>query len=67
MEARMFDEIIVGLAALEDRIAAINARPLPLHDLKYAKAELKTKPVRSRKLIGKLRSLKSKPSKSMAS
>jgi hypothetical protein len=62
MEAGMFDKIIVGLAALEARIAAINAQPLPLQDLKYAKAELKTKPVRSRKLIGKVRSLKSKTS-----
>lgn len=60
METRMFDEIIVGLAALEDRIAAINSRPLPRLDLKYAKAELKAMPERRRKRIGKIRMVKPK-------
>ncbi|MFC5760241.1 MULTISPECIES: hypothetical protein [unclassified Rhizobium] len=58
MEPRMFDEIMVGLAALEAEIAAINARPLPATDLKYAKAQLKAKPVRVRKRLGKAKTPK---------
>jgi hypothetical protein len=58
MEARMFDEIMVGLAALEAEIAAINARPLPLLDLKYAQAQLKVRPPKVRKRLGKTRTTK---------
>ena len=58
METRMFDEIIVGLAALEAEIAAINARPLPLMDLKYAQAELKARPAKVRKRLGKAKATK---------
>jgi hypothetical protein len=54
----MFDEIMVGLAALEAEIAAINARPLPATDLKYAKAQLKAKPVRVRKRLAKAKTPK---------
>lgn len=60
MEARMFDEIIVGLAALEAKIAAINARPLPQRDMKYAQAELNPKPARSGKRVTKARATKPK-------
>ena len=58
MEPRMFDEIMVGLAALEAEIAAINAKPLPLMDLKYAEAELKARPAKIRKRLGKSRTMK---------
>jgi hypothetical protein len=54
----MFDEIMVGLAALEAEIAAINARPLPLLDLKYAQAQLKARPPKVRKRLGKTRTTK---------
>lgn len=53
--ARMFDEIVMGLATLEAKIIAINARPLPLLDLKYAEAELKARPAKVRKRFGKSR------------
>ncbi|MBB3590457.1 hypothetical protein FHX08_000801 [Rhizobium sp. BK529] len=58
MEARMFDEITVEPAALKAEIAAINARPLPLMDLKYAQAELKARPGKIRKHFGKTRATK---------
>jgi hypothetical protein len=51
----MFDEIVMGLATLEAKIIAINARPLPLLDLKYAEAELKARPAKVRKRFGKSR------------
>jgi hypothetical protein len=58
-EARMFDEIIVGLNTLEAEIATINTKPLPLMDLKYAEAELKARPAKMRKRLGKTRTAKS--------
>ena len=57
-EARMFDEIVMGLAALGAKISEINARPLPLLDLEYAKAELKARPAKVRKCFERFRARK---------
>ena len=54
----MFDEIMVGLAAIEAEIAAINARPLPLMDLQYAQAELEARHAKVRKRFGKVKATK---------
>ncbi len=57
-QAKMFDEIIVGLTTLEAEIATINAEPLPRMDLKYAEAEWKARPAKVRKRLGKTRTAK---------
>lgn len=57
-DARMFDEIVMGLAALEAKIGEINARPTPLLDLNYAEAELKARPAKVRKRFDRVRATK---------
>ncbi|QWW70284.1 hypothetical protein KQ933_11630 [Rhizobium sp. WYJ-E13] len=57
-DARMFDEIVMGLAALGAKIGEINARPMPLLDLDYAEAELKAMPAKVRKRFDRVRATK---------
>ena len=57
-EARMFDEIVMGLAALGAKIGEINARPMPFLDLNYAEAELKARPAKVRKRFDRVRATK---------
>ncbi|MBB3655596.1 hypothetical protein FHX15_000795 [Rhizobium sp. BK650] len=49
MEAKMFDEIVVGLAALKARNAAISDRPQAPKDQKYARIEVKVRSAKARK------------------
>ncbi|MBB3393234.1 hypothetical protein FHT82_006027 [Rhizobium sp. BK275] len=57
-DARMFDEIVMGLAALGAKIGEINARPMPFLDLNYAEAELKARPAKVRKRFDRVRATK---------